>query len=202
MAAIGRGGFLAVTLAILVCADVSAQSARSGWWARVAIGAASGSQLCDRDAASWSCSSRGSGVLGRFDLAVGRAVTPGLSLGLELSAEQARITLNPYNRSSLTIASAALVATFFPLPRAPVFLHVALGASGYRLWELNNDHVFIERGPGWNAGLGGGAEFRLAGGLYFGPFARFDYRELGPANVFFHRLQRRVLSLGAAFTIR
>jgi hypothetical protein len=112
------------------------------------------------------------------------------------------LALDAFNESSLTTVSGSVVAMILPLHQGPLFFHVGLGAVGYRLRELNNGNTFVEHGMGWHTSAGAGADFHLARRVLLGPFIRFDYSELGSANVFFERLQHRVVALGVAFTLR
>jgi hypothetical protein len=193
---------ITVVLAILTTTTAAAQSPRRGWWARLGVGAGEGTKLCDSDAATWICSSHSTGGLVRLYGALGRALTPQLDVGLELTPDRSRLTVNSHNKSTLTSLAVTVVTTVFPLDRTPAFLHVGIGVSGLRLQELNNDHLFVEHRVGWNATAGMGAEFRLSRVLAAGPFVRLDLSEFGAADVFFRHLQQRTLSLGAALTLR
>ncbi len=191
-----------VVLTFLVATSATAQSPRTGWWVRLGTGASASSALCDVNAASLICGTHGSSALGRVDLAVGRALSPQLAVGLEVSPDRHHRALNPGNASTLSSLAASVVATVFPLSRVPGYLHVGLGASGLRLRELNNGHTFIQRRVGWTASAALGAEFPISRVVAVGPFLRLDLSEFGASDVFFQRLEQRAVSVGVALTLR
>lgn len=198
-----RVGISGALLIALVCHSAGeAHAQREGWWATASGGAVNPAQSCTPRALSDSCGIRPEWGLGTAQLAVGRALSRSLAVGVEVAYRRFTTKVDATRDSELGSSVAQVVAVVIPDPRYPLYLQVGLGGGRYRITDRFSQSELTGVGSLWAVSVVAGAEGRLVGPLSAGPYLRLDYAEFAGVGDFFKRLHQRLVSFGVAVTLR
>lgn len=189
-------------LLVLVILPSPAYAQREGWWATASGGVVNLAQSCPPDAQSDSCSPRPDWGLGPAQLGVGRALSASLMVGLEVGRRSFTTQVDETRDSEAASTVFQLMATVFPEPQWPLYLHVGVGGGRYRVTDRFSQSELKGTGSLWSVSTAVGAEVRLAGPVSAGPYLRLDYAEFAGVGDFFNRLHQRLVSFGLAVRVR
>lgn len=189
-------------LLVLVILPSPAHAQRAGWWATASGGVVNPAQSCPPGALSDSCGASPEWGFGTGQLAVGRALSRSLAVGLEVAYRRVTTEVDATRDSEAASGVAQVVAVVRPEPRYPLYLQVGLGGGRFRITDRFSQSEVSAAGPLWAVSVAVGAEGRLVGPLGAGPYLRLDYAEFAGVGDFFKRLHQRLVSFGVAVTVR